>query len=913
MNKKRWILFAATLLIAALLAAGGERLLGTYADGTVVEKKETALVALFPGANTSLVDCTYQNGILTPSSIDPQIHISGTNHQEISNVTVRFSSPLETDCIIQLFYDSGKGYSEQESIVVMAKTGDRSATLPLAQGRYYSVRVDINGTVPLDAIDCDGETVTTEVIPGPWNVKRMIGIFAVLALLLCAAVQCLTDGKWKEGAKTLWEAISGDAIRCAALSVVLNIFLSVYYHFSEMHELQDLLRVAFHPNWPGILLLFGIMYSSLYVSKKNGLDLFGFLHKWRWVIAGAVFVVAVFLQLSGSSLHQWNGLLFEDDYNGVLFGVSRPIRADEWARGIPLTKALSIEGYPFYSTLLRAAPTETVVTTGKLTWDFSAVFHPYSWGYLLLGFTYGLSFSWWSRIILLFMTAYDLFMLISKNRKLSAAFGVTVLFAPVVQWWFDTPITQLLIAVFGLILAGRKYLVTQSMKTKIACAVVVFILTGNYVLSMYPAWMVPLAYVILGLLIWVIITERKEIRLRAKVDIPIIAGTIILFAVSMAVIFLRSAPEIHDMMNTVYPGTTRVNWPISASHLYSNLLDMMSPFSNDFARGINVCEVSGMYILFPVGILLSIYAMIRRKKADSLSIILLALSGFFALFTFFDMPLFLRKITLMDMSMSSRIAPCFDFVQVFLLFRAVSLLQDRKKLRWWIALPVSLLAAGLINWKIWTTSYVHGYDYVFIGIAAISFLMVYSAVRAGEDKQGRSFFATMMFIVYLFSGGLVNPVQVGADEVEKSALLNEVREVVQDDKAGKWLVENLTYPYGMLPLMGGAPTINCANNYPNLELWYKLDPERDDEYYYNRFAVQITTNLVDAEASTFRAGDTADQFRLWLDVEDLPILEVSYIFSNQELEDYSTDSIRIEKIRTHGPFRIYHVTYAEGE
>ena len=45
-----------------------------------------------------------------------------------------------------------------------------------------------------------------------------------------------------------------------------------------------------------------------------------------------------------------------------------------------------------------------------------------------------------------------------------------------------------------------------------------------------------------------------------------------------------------------------------------------------------------------------------------------------------------------------------------------------------------------------------------------------------------SFFATMMFIVYLFSGGLVNPVQVGADEVEKSALLNEVREVVQEDR-----------------------------------------------------------------------------------------------------------------------------------
>ena len=511
------------------------------------------------------------------------------------------------------------------------------------------------------------------------------------------------------------------------------------------------------------------------------------------------------------------------------------------------------------------------------------------------------------------MTAYDLFMLVSKNRRLSMAFAATMLLAPVMQWWFDTPISQLLIGVFGLILAGRKYLLTQSVKVKIFCAAVVFILAGNYVLTMYPAWMVPLAYVILGLLIWVIITGQKEIKLRAKVDIPIIAVTVILFAASMAVIFLRSASEIHDMMNTVYPGTTRTNWPVSANHLYNNLLDLMSPFSNDFARGLNVCEAAGMYTLFPVGILLSVYAMIRRKKADSLSIILLVLSGFFALFTFVDMPLFLRKITLMDMSMSSRIAPCFDLVQVFLLFRAVSLLQDRKRLRWWIALPVSVLAAGWINWKIYTTSYVHGYDYVYIGIFAISFLMIYSAVRAGQDGRGRSFFATTMAVVSLFSGGLVNPVQVGADEIEKSALLNEVREVVQEDKDGKWLVENLNYPYAMMPLMAGAPTINCANNYPNLDLWYKLDPERDDEYYYNRFAVQITTNLVDADKSTFRSGDTADQFRLMLDVEDLPVLDVSYILTNQELEGHSTDSIRIEKIRTHGLFRIYRVTYAEGE
>ena len=111
--------------------------------------------------------------------------------------------------------------------------------------------------------------------------------------------------------------------------------------------------------------------------------------------------------------------------------------------------------------------------------------------------------------------------------------------------------------------------------------------------------------------------------------------------------------------------------------------------------------------------------------------------------------------------------------------------------------------------------------------------------------------------------------------------------------------------------MAGAPTINCANNYPNLALWYQLDPERENEYYYNRFAAQITTNLVEDEKSSFLSGATDDQFRLYLDIDDMHILDVSYMLSNQELERFSTEKVRIEKVYSWSTFMIYRVTYGD--
>lgn len=122
------------------------------------------------------------------------------------------------------------------------------------------------------------------------------------------------------------------------------------------------------------------------------------------------------------------------------------------------------------------------------------------------------------------------------------------------------------------------------------------------------------------------------------------------------------------------------------------------------------------------------------------------------------------------------------------------------------------------------------------------------------------------------------------------------------------MVDTLAYPYINLPIVAGAPTINCTNVYPDLERWYQFDPDHSDEDIYNRYA-HITIYL-DAGETRFDYGITPDQFTLWLNPNDLDILDVEYIYTNRNLTSLNTDDISFQLISQVGNQFIYRVSYS---
>ena len=903
--KKRIVSILVIVLAAAVLAVAGELMLNRFAEGTTVEEvTEKASYQLFPGDET-YVDCEYSGGELIIYGNDPQMIFAVSPEQALGEMTVKYSAPLNDACEIQIYYDdTGEGFRAEKALVTMAFAGTTETVIPLPRNVYYNLRVDINGQVPLEGIACDASSYETKQVAGSFRVTRFILVLIALAALLYFVYAYRKNENVRESVHTYGEFIRSDAVWALLVSIAVSAYFNAYYHMKDCYSIRDAARFILQPMWPVICVVFLIIYGCMYVCRKTNFQLGDWIYRKRWYIGGGLLALALLLNLNTSSLHEWAGYLGSQDQNGLVLGVQRGIRSDEWVKNVGILKALNYENYPVFSNLLRAMPTENDLIAGHVAWSVSALYRPQAWGHLLFGsVTAGLTVSTIGPVILMFLLSFDFFMLLSKSRKLSFAFACVLVFSPFVQWWSSY---DLFIAGFALLLAGHKYLTTESVKTKILCALIVVIFAGNFALLMYPAWQIPAAYILLGALIWIIITNRKEIKLKAKVDIPIIGCALLILLGSAVYLYLQSAGAVQEMTNTVYPGTVRTNNPMNPKQLYLTYLNMFSPYTGQYVPGPNQSEAADFITFFPVGIILCVFAMIRNRKADSFSIIMIILSAFLGAFSFLDVPDILRKITLMFFTMGTRVLPWFGFVQILLFFRGVSLLK--KDVKWYITLPFTVAYALFVIWKIMDYGKVAG-DYLILAIVGVVIsVIITAALRSGKNEQTRRAFASIMTVFALMTGGLVHPIQRGMDEIDESQIVKDIRAITEEDSEGKWLVDNLNYPYGMVPLFGGAPTINCVNNYPNLEMWHKLDPEEDEDFAYNRYVSQIVTDIT-KDQTTFSVGPVDDLSILHLNVDDMEMIEVKYVLTNRALEALETEYVKFELMAATGMFRIYRAEY----
>ena len=903
--KKRIVSILVIVLAAAVLAAAGELMLDRFAEGTAVEEvREKGSYQLFPGDET-YVDCEYSGGELIIYGNDPQMIFAVSPEQALGEMTVKYSAPLQDACEIQIYYDdAGTGFSAEKALVAMAFAGTTETVIPLPRNVYYNLRVDINGQVPLEGIECDASSYETKLIPGGFRAARFILALIALAALLYFAYVYRQNESTRGSVKAYAEFVRSDAVWALLVSVAVSAYFNAYYHMKDCYNIRDAARFMLQPLWPVMVVAFLIIYGCMYVCRKTNFHPGDWLYRKRWYIGGGLMVLALLLNLNTSSLHEWAGYLGTQDKSGLVLGVQRGVRSDEWAKVIGILKALNYENYPVFSNLLRATPTENDLIAGHVAWSVSALYRPLSWGHLLFGsVNAGLTVSTIGPIILMFLLSFDFFMLLSKSRKLSFAFACVLVFSPFVQWWTSYDV---FIASFALLLAGHRYLTTERVKTKLLSALAVVIFAGNFALVMYPAWQIPVAYFLLGGLIWIIIRYRKEIKLKAKVDIPIIGGALLILLGSAVIIYLQSAGAVQEMMNTVYPGAVRTNSPMNPKQLYLTYLNMFSPYTSQYVPGPNLSEAADFITFFPVGIILCVFAMIRNRKADSFSIIMIILSAFLGAFSFLDVPEILRKVTLMFFTMGTRVLPWFGFVQILLFFRGVSLLK--KDVKWYIALPFTVAYALFVIRKIMDYGKVAG-DYMILAIVGVVIsVIITAALRSGKNEGTQRAFATIMAVFALMTSGTVNPIQQGMPEIDESQIVKHIRAVVEEDSEGKWLVDNLNYPYGTVPLFGGAPTINCVNNYPNLEMWHKLDPEEDEDFAYNRYVSQIVTDIT-KDQTTFSVGPVDDLSILHLNVDDMEMIEVKYVLTNRALEELGTEYVKFVLMDATGMFRIYRVEY----
>ena len=622
-------------------------------------------------------------------------------------------------------------------------------------------------------------------------------------------------------------------------------------------------------------------------QKQRGLKQgFELIYEYRFVLSFLLLIMLVSFKISGSSMGCWK-LFLGDGESGIRLGEPRVWRSDEWGTLTPLCfrqQYNALGAYNRYSQTLGSILTDNMLVYGQPSWDILTLFRPFYWGYLFFGSERGLSWFWCSRLIVLFLSWFELGMFITDGKKkLSVMLSICVSFAPFLQWWFAiNGLVEMLIYGACFVL-GSNYLVSRAFNPrKIAVAVGMAVCAVGYVLTFYPTWMVPVAWGFVPLFLWVVIWkfDRKVLR---RVDVVPWLLIFVITAAGLTVLAVTSWDVIKAELNSVYPG----NAPSSSGG--TGLWWMMKyPISlvSRFSMNELIVENSSIICFAPAGFILALWVIIKEKKKDPLLILLLGINLFLAWYYCVGIPKWLAKMLLLSFVNSNRGPQVLGFLRLTLFVRAVALKEKAPK-RWLAALAAVISSAVPMRLALGFTKYEPGglrYEYfdtaekilVVWAIIAVVFYLLY---RARKSKYTMAVLGVCT--VVLASSIWINPVAKGVPEITKSETMQQIRDLVKEDPQAIWLVVDMAYPATNIPAMAGADCLNTTQTYPQKTRWETLDQEGEYEDIYNRYC-HIRASL---GSKTMLELVSTDYIEVTLSPEELKKLNIRYIVSTNDFDE----------------------------
>ncbi len=661
--------------------------------------------------------------------------------------------------------------------------------------------------------------------------------------------------------------------------------------------------------------VFCLLYLFL-LSKKSERD---WLFRHRFLVGACLIALGVLLNLNGSSLSRWD-MMITGSYSDVVYGYGQPVRGDEWKTFFPMisSQAYTNPSYGWYNNILRGTTTDVNLVYALPVKGITLLYRPFLAGFILFGTERGLSFFWCARMICLILAMFEFFRIITSDRRLLSFTGAMMIaFSPLVQWWFAiNGLVEMLIFGSTFITALYYYLKltaepekAHTMRIKIGLVCLMVLCGGGYIMTMYPAWMVPLAYVYLAMLIWLFIRFRKTARLGRR-DLLLFAAGILFMGATLGYVFVKSWDVIQTVSNTVYPGK-RVDVGGGYMPQFFFYPAMIHFPWYQVNTGNNVCESVFMYTMFPLGILLNVWGMIRKRKADPISIISLILGSFVAAFCIFGFPVWLAKLSLLSHSFGRRSMAAVDFFQIILLLRGITMLSEASEERpltgakkaGSILICIASAVFTVVLASIQTTQSLD--EYYHLNMLTVSVIVLIIAIIGVLLAVHRPLIATVILsVVMLINGAFVNPVQIGTGNIYTSDLAQMISEIREQDPDAVW---GATTAENYL-MMLGVRELNSVNIYPNLDTWKELDTGKLEADDYNRYAHY----LIHFAGSTV---DKNDQFKLIaqdsiilnLDNQDVVDLGIKYILTTEDLSELSDETVTYQKYGEAYDFAIYQV------
>lgn len=560
------------------------------------------------------------------------------------------------------------------------------------------------------------------------------------------------------------------------------------------------------------------------------LILFDSKTKWFLSILFLCYMLASLSKIHTSSVAQWDILFGINEPKSVIYGRAQAIRQDEWMLFTPASLDLTNK---------RAEPSKGITLD-----DLKVVLHPKDWASIFLSkkdVERKFAFRWNFMIYGFFAACFLFCMLLTRNNFYVSIFGTLfIYYSGAVQWW-SYQIAEWLIWVSAIFISGVYLLIDRRLKVLIFSAVIFLIASYNFVIGLYPAWQVPLVYFMLFSLAGFFLSDKLFLAIQYKKPSRWIVFSVL--GIGFALLIFSYYDGLKDyislMMNTVYPGKRASSGgDIIQGKLFSEFYGNFMSNADFPGAWLNICEISGFLMFFPV----IFYEMARdyykTKKFDWLSVLISMYVILLLIWVVVGFPTWLSNYSLMSMSPAYRTLPILGVANVFLLFVFISRRMDEAK----DSISVKGIILDSISWLVFVGSVCYytnvksGYYFTNIQMIIVIALMtsVYVLIKYSNHKYALYSLMVLLLGINLHNFS-VNPITSGLSAITKNPVLKAAAEIKQNDPDARWAVfGNHKISNLLVPLK--INTLNGIKNVPNFDDMKVLDPNGEYKNIYNRYA-----------------------------------------------------------------------------
>lgn len=553
------------------------------------------------------------------------------------------------------------------------------------------------------------------------------------------------------------------------------------------------------------------------------------------------------LEITGSSTGvHFNTFGIGADPN-LIWGIPRSIRSDEWLVQQSWVVSQAEQGFPVINSMFPGG-TDMTLLNELPNWDWSTIFRPHLWGYLIGGLNFGAAWFWWFPAFLLISSVY-LFGIsfLPKHPIAVALVSTSIFFTPMLQWWY-TPTSAASISWPFLCMSALIWaLKPERSKFRIVLAALagyfaISLAMGLYFPFIYPGVVVT-AFFFLGIL-GNSLSEKMKIKEIALRLLPLLAAGLLAISVLFVWVMTR-LNSVKLILNTAYPGQrfepTGNSWNSDPSFglmfggPWNGALRSLTGIT---ALGGNQSEASGYFLiavaLIPGALWLTFKNYKVSKKLNWLVISLAAVTLLVCSFMYLPGWDFISHLLLFDRVPAVRFRISFVILGIVFWVLVASLLkQHNQKRDIFIAASVSVLT--WLAFSITYFIYLQKLDLAVIESARFALLIViFLAVAIGLVFFDRlmAISGALILISSLLVGAGVNPLYRGIVDLRKTNIGEEIIDL-NSSKPGVWISAGSAASMAVL-METGVEQMSGVQPFPAEQMWNLIDPSSKYLKNWNR-------------------------------------------------------------------------------